>query len=239
MRFWQAFHLSFVSFEFYYFITSVESSNSNKSCFIYLHILVHTCTSDLYAYMYKDQIISFSHWYTNRRYMRFGLYTACIKFTGIFGNAYVTLNNQISESTRWKCGTAQRFFKTHQCEDLKAGLRLLFGLKNWCFSFSPSRSNATCWVFPIRLQWKIIWPTTTMCCQCRMGLNLYGKGSHETAAILPCFCRMLYLAGCAQILAVLTGAAMQTVPQITSVAKHHVKKAAAHRSGIASGVTEL
>lgn len=30
----------------------------------------------------------------------------------------------------------------------------------------------------------------------------------------------------------LTGAAMQTVPQITSVAKHHVKKAAAHRSGI-------
>lgn len=81
-----------------------------------------------------------------------------------------------------------------------------------------------------------------MWCQCPMSLNLYGKGSHETAAILPCSCRMLYLTGCAQILlrlAGLTGAALQTVPQIALVAKHHVKKAAAHRSGIASGVTEL
>jgi len=42
---------------------------------------------------------------------------------------------------------------------------------------------------------------------------------------------MLYLTGCAQILlrlAGLTGAALQTLPQITSVAKHHVKKAPAH-----------
>lgn len=89
--------MSFVSFEFYYFITLVESNNSNKPCFTFL--CVPGCIK-----------IRASHFLIGVQIgeMCIGLYIAPNKYIGICTNTYVTLNNHVSESARWQWGRIQR-----------------------------------------------------------------------------------------------------------------------------------